>query len=262
MANRIRSVIDRFERSTNRLPTVLRLPARTVVAFVKLALRSVVGVESNDHVVALTFDDGPDAIHTPLILDVLRNVGGKATFFLLSSQAEIHPSLVARIRDEGHEVALHTCSHRDLTKLGLRGLFEEIYLARRSLRDVSGSEVPFFRPPYGAQNLRSYLMARASGMLPVLWNQSANDWEDVGADQVVKDALSGLTNGGILLLHDGHCDPEHNSPPPTYDKAEAVKQILAGLEESGIRSTTVSDLLEGRSPRNRLWFETDTMKEG
>lgn len=258
VSNRVRSVVDRLESFTMRLPRFLRWPGKLTVSFARSTLRSVVGVESKDGVVALTFDDGPDPIYTPAILDVLQSMGGRATFFILCDQADKHPDLVARIVDEGHEVALHTCSHRDLTGLSMGGLLREIYAARRSLRMLSGSDVKLFRPPYGAQNLRSYLMSRISGMLPVLWDTTASDWEDVTTDQVVDSALGSLSDGGILLLHDGHTDPEHNTTAPTYDKAKAVDRILVGLAESGIKSTTVTELLEGRTPRNRLWFETDS----
>ena len=261
MSNRVRNVVGRFEKLNNRLPRVFQWPGRLIISLVRSVLRSVVGVESNDGVVALTFDDGPDPIHTPAILDVLQSLEAKATFFILCDQAEKHPELVARIREEGHEAALHTCTHRDLTKLGIGALSQEIYAARRRLMSLSRSDVVFFRPPYGAQNLRSYLMSRISGMMPVLWDTVAYDWEDVTTDQVVDSALEGLSDGGILLLHDGHTDPEHNTAAPTHDKAKAVERILVGLKESGIRSTTVTELLEGRSPRHQLWFETDSVTQ-
>jgi peptidoglycan/xylan/chitin deacetylase (PgdA/CDA1 family) len=109
----------------------------------------VYGQDPVNKLVALTFDDGPDPTWTPRVLDVLRPYHVKATFFVLGVNAERYPSLVARIRREGHTVANHTWSHRAVTTLGPAALRNDLLRTSASIKRHSGQKVVcWFRPPY------------------------------------------------------------------------------------------------------------------
>ena len=227
----------------------------------KWALGSLIGADTDDSVIGLTFDDGPDPEETPRILDVLREHDTHATFFMLAERAEQYPRLARRVQEEGHEVALHGATHDDLTRLRVASIIDRVWGGKQRLARVLGSRVTMFRPPYGAQNLRSYLITRLSRLEVVVWSAWAHDWEDLTVSELVDHALRRANPGGILLLHDSFVThPDRVSAAvPRFDRAQAVTRILEGLAASNLRPTTVSELLTSRKRRRKVWFESDTL---
>src|SRR5262249_54954388 len=113
----------------------------------------------SERLAALTFDDGPDAEHTPRVLDILRRERVTATFFLIGRRAAAAPDVARRIVGEGHELGNHTWSHRSLWLLGPRDTEREIVQGHEAIDRAAGSAPRFFRAPWGMTNL---------AMLPVL----------------------------------------------------------------------------------------------
>lgn len=104
-------------------------------------------------VVALTFDDGPDPEMTPRVLDLLRERGVRATFFLVGAKAERHPELVRRIAAEGHDTGIHTWEHAaGFPMRSSWAMTADILRCRESLRQIAGVETHLFRPPFGVTN--------------------------------------------------------------------------------------------------------------
>lgn len=99
---------------------------------------------------ALTFDDGPDRKYTPMVLDILSQYGVTATFFVVGTQAERYPEVLARIRDEGHEIGSHGYAHADMGKMTAADIAEDLRLADEALREAAGIVPALFRPPYGS----------------------------------------------------------------------------------------------------------------
>lgn len=258
MTKTLRNGVGVVERVSSRLPSPLNRIGNSMAASAKWALGSVAGVETDDRVIGLTFDDGPDPAHTPAILDALDEHGGKATFFMLAERAEAHPDLARRVIAEGHEVALHGARHDILPRLGVRAMVDCIRGGKQRLQRVLGARVTLFRPPYGAQNLRSYAVTRLSGMRAVVWTAWAHDWEDIVREEVVEHALKRASPGRILLLHDSftpHPDrPE--APPPRFDRPRAVMEILARLDAAALKPVSVGELLRRGKTDRTVWFET------
>jgi peptidoglycan/xylan/chitin deacetylase (PgdA/CDA1 family) len=111
-----------------------------------LPLSSVACVATDDRVVALTFDDGPDPDQTPEVLDALAEAGARATFFVLVDRAAEHPDLLRRIAAEGHEIGLHGEDHTRLTTLPIREALRRIRRGKRRLEELTGRPVTLFRP--------------------------------------------------------------------------------------------------------------------
>ena len=230
-----------------------RKRARRIADRFLAPLGSINGSRGFSQAVALTFDDGPDSSVTPRLLDLLRARDVRATFFLLTDKAARHPELVRRIAAEGHEIALHADRHERLTLVAPRELLRRLSAARRLLQQIAGQRVKLFRPPFGAQSLVSYLIARACGLQVVVWGPYAEDWIESSPEAVAARGLANLNGGDVLLLHDGLEAPA-GEPTPTFDRVRAVELILDGLAERGMRASTVGDVIAAGKVRRTAWF--------
>jgi peptidoglycan/xylan/chitin deacetylase (PgdA/CDA1 family) len=205
--------------------------------------------------IAVTFDDGPDEQTTPGVLDALRGHGARATFFVLVGRAEAAPDLIGRMVREGHEIGLHGVDHHRLPQLASSEIAERLRAGRRRLEALTRQPVTLYRPPFGAQSLRSYLLARRAGLRVVVWSAHAEDWLQQAPAQLAERALARVRQGGVLLLHDAiEPDPASPAPPPPLDRGAAVELLLAGLARGGLRATTVSGLLAGGRTVRTAWF--------
>ncbi len=99
--------------------------------------------------IALTFDDGPDATTTPQLLDILKEKGVKATFFVLGQRVEANPAIVARAAAEGHEIGNHSYDHKFFTRIGADGVKSQIERTNAAIEAATGKKPTLVRPPYG-----------------------------------------------------------------------------------------------------------------
>lgn len=208
---------------------------------------SVLGVLTSAPVFALTFDDGPDPHQTPAVLDQLATHQARATFFMLVNRAREHPELVEAVVAAGHEVALHGLTHRRLTQGSTAQALAEIAQGHRELSALSGQQIRFFRPPYGAQTLSIWRGVRRAGLQVVLWGPSLWDWKQASPEDRSRKALQGFGAGAIVLAHDGLAGPADGAsatPTPDLDRAAWAGQWLGRYRsEFGLRSVPVSALL-------------------
>ncbi len=159
--------------------------------------------------IALTFDDGPNPVATPRLLDVLAHHGVRATFFLIGNFARREPGLTRRIVAEGHLVGNHTLSHPWLPRLSAARIRREIAGCNHVLEDILGQPVRSFRPPHGARRPAVLEIAADLGLQTTMWNLIVDDWKPQ-----TPEALLGRLERGILgnqrrergtnvVLHDG-----------------------------------------------------------
>lgn len=219
-----------------------------------LPLSSVACVATDERVVALTYDDGPDPERTPGVLDALAEARARATFFVLVDRAVEHPDLIRRIATDGHEIGLHGEDHTRLTTLPVREALRRIRRGKRRLEELTGLPVTLFRPPYGAQTVAQAVGTRAIGLEVVLWTAWARDWEEAPTTEVAARSFAALHTGGFLLLHDSMGDlAPPPGPSPTFDRGEVTRRLLADMKGSGWTSDGVSALM-GRYPAVRtVW---------
>ena len=170
--------------------------------------------------IALTFDDGPSAVWTPRLLDILAKHEVWATFFLLGGRAAAQPELVRRIAAAGHTIGNHSWSHPNLARTRSSRVREELRQTSETLQQIIGAPVKFFRPPFGARRPVVFRAAREMGMEPVLWNAMTSDWSEASADRIAKELMKkidGLERRGRaanVVLHDsGHRDAAANREP-------------------------------------------------
>jgi peptidoglycan/xylan/chitin deacetylase (PgdA/CDA1 family) len=210
------------------------------------------GARDATKMVALTFDDGPDADVTPRLLDLLKARGVRVTFFVLTEKGAARADLLRRIRDEGHEIGLHFDRHDRLTELPLAAARVRLRDARRQLEDLVGP-VRLFRPPFGSQSLSTFLMARSQGLDVVAWGPYAEDWEEQAPETAAAKVLGPIKGGDIVLMHDGLEKPQ-GEDLPTFDRVRMVELILDGLAERGLEPDSVGGLLSAGGRRRAPWF--------
>lgn len=192
--------------------------------------------------VALTFDDGPDATFTPSILDILREHDIQATFFVTGIRVEQFPEVMKLIVNEGHTVGNHGYYHMDYTTLTPQEIEADLKRNNDVISKSTGQLTNIFRPPYGALDHRSIEAIRAAGYKIVLWNVDSLDWMSLPREEVLEHVLPKTRNGSIIL--------QHSAAGPGEDltgTVQALPEIIETLKEKGFRFVTVHELL-GISP--------------
>ncbi len=167
--------------------------------------------------IALTFDDGPDPVATPPLLDLLRHEKVPATFFCIGRNVETQPVLAARIVAEGHLLANHLYSHGWWTSfLRRRGLVDEIVRTQQAIQRATGATPIFVRPPVGLTNPHFAAALKATGMTMIGWDLRTFD-SSRAAKVVIELIRRRARAGSIIVLHDGGAEVSH------------LEQILADI---------------------------------
>ncbi len=197
--------------------------------------------------VALTFDDGPDPVWTPRILDVLRREGVPATFFVTGASALGQGALLRRIVAEGSELGNHSTSHADLSQRSPAAIRLELTAAERLVEAYTGRTLRLFRPPFlgdadpdQRDELHATRVAAGMGYLTVGLNVDPLDWRAPGRDAIIARTIAGVTTGTaaqphqVVLLHDSGGDRSQT--------LAALPGIIRGLRARGYDLVTVSTL--------------------
>jgi peptidoglycan/xylan/chitin deacetylase (PgdA/CDA1 family) len=155
--------------------------------------------------IALTFDDGPYPVETPILLATLRAAGVPATFFLIGRDAEQFPGLAREIAAAGFEIGNHTETHPDLDRLDDAAVTAELTGGAATLSRLAPepSIRREFRPPHGRFRLATLLDAQRAGYTTVLWTDDPGDWRDVSSATLADHIARFATSPEILLLHSG-----------------------------------------------------------
>jgi peptidoglycan/xylan/chitin deacetylase (PgdA/CDA1 family) len=188
--------------------------------------------------VAITFDDGPHPQGTPAVLEVLREAGAPATFFLAGEQVAARPSLAAEISAAGHRVELHCFRHRNQLRLTPRQLIDDAERGRAAIEAATGQPVRDYRPPYGIFSCAGLRAVRDRGWRPVLWSLWGRDWDRrASAESIARRSTAVAGAGDILLLHDA----DFYSAPGSWTRtAAALPRILEELGRRGLGAVSLS----------------------
>ncbi|MFE1593799.1 polysaccharide deacetylase family protein [Nocardia sp. NPDC058705] len=189
-------------------------------------------VETDEKVVALTFDDGPTA-RTPEVLRMLEAAQVPATFYLIGDNLAAHPEYGAAIVAAGHELGNHSYTHRRMVLISGDTVREEIERTDAEIRRAGFQGPITFRPPYGKKlwSLPHYLAEH--DRTTVTWDVEPDSAGGASREAIVRDALAQTGPGSIILLHVMHGG----------ESAAAVPEIVDGLRAQGYRFVTVSELL-------------------
>ncbi len=180
-------------------------------------------------VVALTFDDGPNARHTPQVLDILYDEQVPATFFVLGEKFDRNEPLVKEMAASGHEIGNHSFSHPDLSRLPIRQVQQEMQQTEDALREILPDyKIRYIRPPYGRYTEE---METALDLPLMLWTIDSLDWDNPDAEKIYATVMRDIHDKDIIVFHDD------NAETP-----KALEKLIPALREKGFQFVTISQM--------------------
>ena len=197
--------------------------------------------------IALTFDDGPDPVWTPRVLDVLARHRAHATFFQVGSRVNEHPGIARRVVAEGHEIGSHTFTHADVGAVPAWRLGAELTLTRNAIAAATGRRPVLLRPPYSGTPdavtgsvFAGMRRAARTGQLLVLTDLDTRDWARPGVPAILRAAqprsvppAGSKRAGAIVMMHDAGGDRAQT--------VRALDILIPRLQRQGYRFVTVSE---------------------
>jgi peptidoglycan-N-acetylglucosamine deacetylase len=194
------------------------------------------------NVVALTFDDGPSLQYTPQILDVLKEKGVHATFFVIGRNVVKYPDLVKREIEEGNAVGNHTWSHPFMAPLESKSqLTIEITRTDAAIFKASGIHSTLFRPPHGWRSPWMVKTIEDLGYDVINWTVDPKDWKHPKAIIIIKRVEHVFGKSAIVLLHDGL---EMKADPGQENTVLALGEIIDDFKTNNYEFVTISQLIK------------------
>ncbi|EJL30215.1 glycosyl transferase [Caulobacter sp. AP07] len=196
--------------------------------------------------VALTFDDGPDARWTPKILDILKEKRAPATFFVIGENMQTRPDLVKRAVAEGHDVGSHTWTHPNIGEIPIAQTDVELNATQRLFEVITGRSMRLFRPPFFGDaepstphEVAPLVIAQTLGYLVVGLRIDPDDWQKPPSQTIIDRTLERLDHPGdrpgqVVLLHDAGGNRANT--------VAALPGLIDAIRARGYRLVTVGEL--------------------
>ncbi|HBI03074.1 MAG TPA: polysaccharide deacetylase family protein [Paenibacillaceae bacterium] len=209
--------------------------------------------------IALTFDDGPDPLYTPILLDVLKKYNVKATFFILGSKAEKNSDLTLRIHEEGHLIGIHNYVHYANCFLTPGQVKKQFNQSADIVQQITGYRPYYYRPPWGLPNF-SDLFEKEKFQI-VMWSIMVGDWRrKVGREKLKNRLLHSLHDGAIIVLHDSGETFGADEDAPT-NMISALEDVLHEVHEKGYECVRVDELVRMVPERGNPEFDSVGTKD-
>ena len=213
---------------------------------------AICAVQGSGPQVALTFDDGPDPVTTPLVLALLKKADVRATFFVVGKKVVQHPGVVKQIVEAGHSVGVHSYDHNRLYSfLPPDAVHRDIEMTRDVIEESTGQRPVWFRPPVGQMSPRTAGGVKRAGSVVIGWSVRARDGAR-GADpeKCLQRIRKGLSPGAIVLLHDAwekspslQEDNEKNALLTAPAGVQILQRVLDACREKSLQPVTIEELL-------------------
>ncbi|MDO4540476.1 MAG: polysaccharide deacetylase family sporulation protein PdaB, partial [Syntrophomonadaceae bacterium] len=187
-------------------------------------LKPIYEVETDEKVVALTFDISWGNV-TPLpVIDILKEQGVRSTMFLSGPWVKQYPEIPQRLVEDGHEIASHGYRHINLSELGAAEIQEEVQKAHNNIKEVTGVEPNLIRTPNGDYNDVVVKAIRDMGYEVIQWSVDSLDWMNPGVDTIIERVTQKVHPGAIILMH---------ASDTCKQTAEALPAVIQSLKEQG-----------------------------
>ncbi len=223
---------------------VLLILVFILAIFIWLSFRPTVNIYSTARlktkkkVIALTFDDGPDPISTPKILELLTKEKIKASFFVVGKNVEKHPEILKETFKRGHLIANHSYNHRYFVFSRKYQLLANLDKTSGLIDNVINKQPKIYRPPYG---LRLWWLAKAvheAGYNLVTWDNMTLDYWGMSAASIKRNILNKVKPGGVIVMHDGH----EGLARSNNHVVEALSEIISELKKNGYKFARIDEL--------------------
>ena len=198
--------------------------------------KNIVHLNTDQRIVALTYDDGPHPPYTNQLLDVLAKHNVKATFFMIGNQVEKHPETARRVIAEGHQIGNHTYSHPVLGFLPPPNVRREIERTDKLLRRVGVTGEIVFRAPMLTRFLPVAWVLAKGDRTHISCDVWSWDWTTQNPDKITKTVLKKVKPGSIIVLHDGIAGNKNANRSGTV---EATDRIITALKQEGYQFSTI-----------------------
>lgn len=191
-------------------------------------------VETDEKKVALSFDAAWGNEDTQQILDILAKYDVHVTFFMTGGWVESYPEDVKKIQEAGHDLANHSENHKNMSQLSDSECQEELMKVHNKVKELTGTDMILFRPPYGDYDNHVITNAKECGYYTIQWDVDSLDWKDYGVDSIIKTVTEhkNLQNGSIILMHNG-----------AKYTAQALPTVIEKLQEKGYEIVPISELI-------------------
>jgi len=191
-------------------------------------------VETEEKVVALSFDAAWGNEDTDRILDILERQNVKVTFFMTGGWVSAYPEDVKKIYAAGHELGNHSENHLNMSELSVSEIEEEIMTVHNKVKELTGYEMCVFRPPYGDYDNDVITGVENCNYYATQWSVDSLDWKNYGVDSIIQTVTchENLGCGSIILCHNG-----------AKYTADALEEMIIALKEQGYSFVKMSDLI-------------------
>lgn len=200
-----------------------------LVSYVNARREAVVTEQILKKKIAITFDDGPNADYTEMLLAGLKERGVNATFFLLGKEVEKYPNIVAEIQADGHLIGTHSYEHVNLCNLSETAAIEQVDKTNQAIYKITGEYPEYIRPPFGCWKGN---LDYETTMIEVLWDIDPLDWKTSNSDVIARRVIDKVQENDIILLHDA-----------SESSVKAAFKIIDALQKEGYTFVTVDELI-------------------
>lgn len=208
-------------------------PVRSEVIVASTTQKAIYKGSENSGGVAYTFNVYQGTEEVNKILDVLKDKGVKATFFVGGCWADDNVETLKSIRDDGHEIASHGYYHKDHAKLSYDENLKEMQYTHQLIKGLVGVDIVNFAPPSGSFSINTLKACETMGYRAIMWSNDTIDWRDKDSEKVYSRATKNCSAGNIILMH------------PTAHTVIALPKIIDFYLQNGLTGLTVSNIIKG-----------------
>lgn len=191
-------------------------------------------VQTDEPKISISFDAAWGNDDTSKILEVLKKHQVHATFFMTGGWVESYPDDVKAILADGHDLGNHSENHKNMSQLSEEEIQSELMTVHNKVKELTGYDMFLFRPPYGDYDNEMIQTVKGCNYYPIQWSIDSLDWKNYGVEDIINRVCNSdkLQGGAIILCHNG-----------AKYTAEALDQLLTGLEEKGFQLVPISELI-------------------
>ena len=190
------------------------------------------GVQTEQKLVALSFDAAYGSDKTEKIMEILKSYGANATFFLVGFWVDKYPEMTKSIFDNGFEIGTHSNEHAHMSKLSASDIQNDLSVSMSKIQAVTGKSPTIFRPPYGEYNDTLLIEAQKLGLTTIQWNVDSLDWKGISGMEITSRVVSRVKEGSIVLFHNNR---DHI--------LDALPSVLELLSARGYKFCSIGDLI-------------------